>query len=138
VRCFWWFLGRSGDALRLGQVFTNLLDNASKYTPTGGSIEFRFERADGFLLLTVTDSGIGISAEALPHVFDPFVQDHHATGFNGEGLGIGLTVVRELVEAHGGRVTGSSPGLGAGSKFVVSLPCVNVETQRSPETLDSA
>ena len=72
--------------------------------------------------MTVSDSGIGIAAEALPRVFDPFVQEAHAIGFNGAGLGIGLTVVRELVEGHGGSVVASSAGTGLGSQFVVTLP----------------
>ena len=72
--------------------------------------------------MTVTDSGIGITRETLPNVFEPFVQDAHATAFNGDGLGIGLTVVRELVEAHGGNVVASSAGKGFGSQFVFTLP----------------
>ena len=111
-----------GDADRLAQVFNNLLDNASKYTPAGGRIGLQVRVADAAIVVTVSDSGIGITAEALPHVFDPFVQDTHAIGFNGAGLGIGLTVVRELVEAHGGTVVASSDGTGLGSRFVVTLP----------------
>ena len=111
-----------GDPGRLAQVIGNLLDNASKYTPEGGDIGFSVAVADDSVMLTVTDNGIGISAEGLPHVFDPFVQDAHAAGFNGVGLGIGLTVVRELVEAHGGTVVAHSAGSGLGSQFVVTLP----------------
>ncbi|MEP7056370.1 MAG: diguanylate cyclase [Caldimonas sp.] len=111
-----------GDPVRLAQIVSNLLDNASKYTPDGGEIRLAAEVVGGSAVITVTDSGIGISAEALPHVFDPFVQDTHAIGFNGAGLGIGLTVVRELVEAHGGSVVASSAGSGHGSRFVVTLP----------------
>lgn len=72
--------------------------------------------------VTVSDSGIGISAAALEQVFEPFVQDAHAVCYNGSGLGIGLTVVRELVEDHGGRVNAYSDGPGFGSRFVVTLP----------------
>lgn len=111
-----------GDADRLAQVFSNLLDNASKYTPVGGGIGLRVRVADDAIVITVSDSGIGITDVALPHVFDPFVQDTHAVGFNGAGLGIGLTVVRELVEAHGGTVVATSAGAGLGSQFVVTLP----------------
>jgi diguanylate cyclase (GGDEF)-like protein len=111
-----------GDPGRLAQVIGNLLDNASKYTPEGGDIGFSVAVEDDSVMLTVTDNGIGISAEGLPHVFDPFVQDAHAAGFNGVGLGIGLTVVRELVEAHGGTVVAHSAGSGLGSQFVVTLP----------------
>ena len=111
-----------GDPVRLAQVLRNLLDNASKYTPDNGRIELSVEVAASSIELSLTDNGIGISADALPHVFDPFVQDPRAIGFNGVGLGIGLTVVRELVEAHGGTVTASSGGSGLGSRFVVVLP----------------
>jgi signal transduction histidine kinase len=76
------------------------------------------------IVLTVSDNGIGITAEALPRIFEPFVQDQHAIGFSGSGLGIGLTVVRELVEAHGGSVVASSAGSGFGSQFVVTLPLI--------------
>jgi diguanylate cyclase (GGDEF)-like protein len=111
-----------GDPIRLAQILSNLLDNASKYTQNGGEIGFSVAVTDDIIVITVSDSGIGITAAALPHVFEPFVQDAHATGFNGEGLGIGLTVVRELVEAHGGSVVASSAGTGLGSEFVVTLP----------------
>jgi signal transduction histidine kinase len=70
----------------------------------------------------VSDNGNGITAASLPHVFDPFMQDAHAIGFNGSGLGIGLTVVRELVEAHGGTIVATSAGSHLGSQFVVTLP----------------
>ena len=73
-------------------------------------------------MIHVTDNGIGISPGALTQVFEPFAQDAHATGFNGQGLGIGLTVVKELVEGHGGTVVVSSGGIGQGSEFVVTLP----------------
>jgi diguanylate cyclase (GGDEF)-like protein len=111
-----------GDPVRLVQVFSNLLDNASKYTPEGGQVVLAVTVLGDTVAISVSDSGIGISAEALPDVFEPFVQDGHALGFNGVGLGIGLTVVRELVEAHGGSVVASSAGHGQGSRFVVTLP----------------
>jgi diguanylate cyclase (GGDEF)-like protein len=111
-----------GDPVRLAQVLGNLLDNASKYTPKGGKIRLDAAAQGEELLLTVSDNGIGISAQALATIFDPFIQEQHATLFNGTGLGIGLTVVRELVEGHGGKVNAVSPGQGLGSQFVVSLP----------------
>ncbi|MEO8160267.1 MAG: HAMP domain-containing sensor histidine kinase [Arenimonas sp.] len=113
-----------GDPVRLAQVFSNLLDNASKYSLNGGAIHCGVSVAGGAVFVTITDNGIGITAEALPKVFEPFVQDVHATVFDGSGLGIGLTVVRELVEAHGGRIIATSPGSGLGSVFVVTLPLV--------------
>lgn len=112
----------NADPVRLAQVLRNLLDNASKYTPNGGEVGLSVVLADDTVVMSVSDSGIGITAGALTEVFEPFVQDKHAIGFNGVGLGIGLTVVRELVDAHGGQVVASSPGTGLGSKFVVTLP----------------
>ena len=117
-------LPAQGDPVRLAQILSNLLDNASKYTPDGGEIELAVGVVGDSVVMTVSDNGIGISAAALPRIFDPFVQDPHAIGFNGAGLGIGLTVVRELVEAHGGSVVASSAGTALGSEFVVTLPLV--------------
>jgi signal transduction histidine kinase len=113
-----------GDPLRLAQILHNLLANAAKYTSADGSVELSVKAESGDLKISICDSGIGISAKTLPFIFDPYVQDVHAVGFNGSGLGIGLTVVRELVEAHGGKVTGMSEGDGRGSEFVVTLPLV--------------
>jgi len=115
-----------GDPVRLAQVVNNLLDNASKYTPDGGMIALSAVVVDRNIVMTVSDDGIGIAPEALPHVFEPFVQDAHATRFNGAGLGIGLALVRELVEGHGGSVVASSAGTGLGSQFVVTLPLAGV------------
>ena len=114
----------NGDPARLMQLLVNLLNNASRYTPDTGTIELSAAIADDQLVLTVADDGIGISAEALPAIFDPFVQDAHAVGYNGAGLGIGLTVVRQIVDAHGGSVVASSAGHGLGSRYVVTLPLV--------------
>lgn len=111
-----------GDPVRLTQVLRNLLDNASKYTPRSGEILLSMARSADAVVLTVRDNGIGISAQALPHIFEPFMQDEEATAFNGHGLGLGLTVVKELVQAHGGSVTAHSAGTGTGSEFVVRLP----------------
>ena len=111
-----------GDAIRLAQILNNLLDNAAKYTPDGGKISFVAVAAGDLLVITLSDSGIGITAEGLLSVFNPFAQDVHAVSFNGAGLGIGLALVRELVEAHGGSVAAHSAGKGLGSQFVVTLP----------------
>jgi len=112
------------DPLRLAQVVGNLLDNASRYTPEGGRIELSVTAADDAIALTVADDGIGITALALPTLFDPFVQDTQAMAYNGNGMGIGigLTVVRAVVEGHGGTVVASSAGNAQGSRFVVTLP----------------
>ncbi len=111
-----------GDPGRLVQVVNNLLNNASKYTQDGGAITLTVVVDDALVSLTIQDNGIGISPEILPDIFKPFVQDPHAIGFNGVGLGVGLTVVRQLVEAHGGHVVARSAGRGQGSRFVVTLP----------------
>ena len=111
-----------GDLTRLIQVVSNLLDNASKYSPDGKSIQLTVRSLEHSVELSVVDSGIGMSIKALTNIFDPFAQELHAVGYNATGLGIGLAVVRDVVEAHGGRVTASSAGLGHGSRFVVTLP----------------
>jgi signal transduction histidine kinase len=113
-----------GDGVRLVQVFSNLLENAAKYTREDGRILLDTQIIEDTAVVTVSDNGIGISAEALPRVFELFVQDEHALALNQSGLGIGLAVVRELVEAHGGTVVAESRGLARGSKFVVTLPLV--------------
>src|SRR5471030_1023448 len=115
-------LSVDGDPVRLTQILGNLLGNAAKYTPSGGNVTLSVTAKDQVLEISICDDGIGISAQALPFIFEPFVQDVHAVGFNGAGLGIGLTVVRELVEAHGGTVVGMSDGDGKGSTFIVTLP----------------
>lgn len=112
----------NGDRLRLRQVISNLLGNACKYTQHGGTIVVSAAVSDASLTVSVADNGIGISEQALPHVFDAFVQESRATSFDGSGLGIGLCLVRELVQAHGGEATAESAGLGQGSRFTVTLP----------------
>ncbi|MDB5870774.1 MAG: sensor histidine kinase [Ramlibacter sp.] len=111
-----------GDAVRLVQVFSNLLENSAKYTPEGGELSLVTTPVAGKVTITVSDNGIGITADTLPHVFELFVQDKVATVLNQGGLGIGLAVVRELVEAHGGTVVARSAGPDLGSQFVVTLP----------------
>jgi PAS domain S-box-containing protein len=112
------------DPVRLAQVVGNLLTNAAKYTEPGGRIWLTARREGGEAVLRVRDTGIGIAPEMLPRVFDLFVQaDHTATRAQG-GLGIGLTLVKNLVEMHHGAVQADSAGLGAGSEFVVRLPLV--------------
>ena len=115
----------NGDPARLAQILGNLLGNAAKYTPADGTVSLAVTIDGGHLAIRIRDTGIGITPKALPFVFEPFVQDVHAVGFNGAGLGIGLTVVRELIEAHGGTVIGTSAGEGQGSEFIMSLPRLN-------------
>jgi len=111
-----------GDPVRLTQVFSNLLDNASKYSPEGADIGLSAIQAESSVVITVSDRGIGMSPEVLATIFEPFVQDATAIEFNGTGLGLGLTVVRELVAAHEGTIIARSPGATLGSTFVVTLP----------------
>ncbi len=114
-----------GDAMRLTQVFSNLLSNAGRYSHEGGRIQMDLQRSDTQALISISDTGIGISAQALETIFEPFGREFHAVGAHGSGLGLGLTVVREIVEAHGGTVWASSAGIGQGSQFWVSLPLLS-------------
>ncbi|MGH9219563.1 MAG: hybrid sensor histidine kinase/response regulator, partial [Vicinamibacterales bacterium] len=109
-----------GDEHRLQQVFWNLLANAVKYTPRGGGVTIAVARELGHAVVRVKDSGEGIDPAFLPHVFEPFRQGASATMRS--GLGLGLAIVRRLVDLHGGRITAESPGAGLGSTFSVSLP----------------
>jgi diguanylate cyclase len=111
-----------GDPLRLGQIFSNLLDNASKYTHKGGEISLTMAVVDRSVQITVSDNGIGIAADTLPNIFELFMQDARALALHNHGLGIGLAVVRDLVESHGGTVVASSPGRDRGTDFIVTLP----------------
>jgi signal transduction histidine kinase/ActR/RegA family two-component response regulator len=111
-----------GDAARLKQIFSNLLSNAVKFTPAGGSIRLTAEHAADEVRIRVRDSGVGLSPELLPHVFDLFVQADVSLERASGGLGIGLTIVRRLVEMHGGSVEARSDGVGYGSEFIVRLP----------------
>ncbi len=122
-----------GDPLRLSQVLRNLIDNASKYTPLGGEIKLSAVRQGQVLVITVSDSGIGIGTRALRHIFEPFVQDAAAIAFDGSGLGLGLTVVRELVTAHGGQVEAHSAGPGRGSEFRITLPLMPGVANTAPD-----
>jgi signal transduction histidine kinase len=114
----------NADADRLEQIFLNLLINAAKYTPNGGNITLTLERGAGQAIVSVEDSGIGIAAGQLSRVFEMFVRLESARKAVEDGSGIGLAVVRDLVETHGGTVTASSAGLGRGSEFVVALPAL--------------
>jgi two-component system CheB/CheR fusion protein len=112
-----------GDAVRLGQVLSNLLNNAAKYTPAGGQIVFTLELRDSQAILTVADNGVGLPAEMLERVFDLFWQVESRDP-DQRGLGIGLTLVKRLIELHGGDVAVRSAGRGQGSEFIVRLPAL--------------
>jgi len=115
-------LAVDGDPTRLVQIFSNLLHNAAKYTPEGGSIKFSAAQEGDSVVLRVSDNGCGIAEETLPHIFDLFTQEGRSLDHAQGGLGIGLTVVRSLAELHGGTVNATSPGYGEGSEFFVTIP----------------
>jgi CheY-like chemotaxis protein len=121
----------AGDPARLEQVVTNLLTNAIKYTPPEGTITVRADRVGREALITVADTGAGLTAEMLDRVFDLFSQSDRTLERAQGGLGIGLTLVRALVRQHGGEVTASSPGPGRGSTFEVRLPVLPAAAARA-------
>jgi PAS domain S-box-containing protein len=112
----------SGDSERLQQIMWNLLSNAVKFTPNGGQVEVRLKRVNMRIEISVADNGQGINPEFLPHVFDRFRQADGGFSRRHGGLGLGLAIVRHLVELHGGTVQASSPGVGHGAIFTVALP----------------
>jgi signal transduction histidine kinase/CheY-like chemotaxis protein len=115
-----------GDPDRLQQVVANLLSNAVKFTPPGGRVRVSLRDVDGVAELTVRDTGQGIAPELLPHVFDRFRQGDSSSTRHSGGLGLGLTLVREIVALHGGSVSASSEGIGNGATFVVKLPAATL------------
>jgi signal transduction histidine kinase/ActR/RegA family two-component response regulator len=116
----------AGDPVRLQQVIWNLLSNAIKFTPRGGRVQVRLERVNSHVEISVSDTGAGIEKEFLPHVFDRFRQADQRTTRQHGGMGLGLSIVRHLVELHGGTVRAESAGLGEGSTFTVLLPVAPV------------
>ena len=112
----------TADRVRLTQIFGNLLNNAAKYTDAGGRLKLTVRRENGCAVVDLQDTGVGISAEMLPRIFDLFTQAPVSLDRAQGGLGIGLTLVRTLVELHGGHITAVSPGIGKGSTFSVRLP----------------
>jgi len=126
----------SGDADRLQQIVWNLLTNAVKFTPKAGRIQVKLQRVDSHVEITVSDSGVGISKEFLPHVFDRFRQaDASTTRIHG-GLGLGLSIVHQLVDLHGGSVSVQSEGEGKGATFTITLPFVGVvNNPKEPESV---
>jgi PAS domain S-box-containing protein len=121
----------SGDPDRLQQIVWNLLSNAIKFTPEGGRVGVRLARNDSQVEITISDTGQGIDPELLLHVFDRFRQFDSTSRRRHGGLGLGLSIVRQLVELHGGTVTAESPGAGAGTTFKVSLPVTRVPADTS-------
>jgi signal transduction histidine kinase len=111
-----------GDSERIQQIVNNLLSNAVKFTPDGGAISMKLEKADGHARIEVTDSGQGINAEFLPRVFERYKQANNSTTNRKGGLGLGLAIVKHLVALHGGTISAKSEGEGQGSTFTVSIP----------------
>jgi PAS domain S-box-containing protein len=126
-----------GDSDRLQQIIWNLLSNAIKFTPRAGRIEIRLERADSHIEVRVSDSGIGIDKQFLPYVFEQFRQADASLTRAHTGLGLGLAIVRHLVELHGGTVSAESAGQGQGAEFIVQLPLAAVPDKRSEIATDS-
>jgi CheY-like chemotaxis protein len=122
-----------GDAVRLTQVFSNLLNNAAKYTNDGGHILVRVWKDGDRALVSVRDNGIGIATDQLASVFEMFTQVDRSNRLAQGGLGIGLTLVRSLVTMHGGTVEARSEGVGTGSEFIVSLPVLAGAARALPE-----
>ncbi|WP_229792410.1 CHASE domain-containing protein [Cognatilysobacter bugurensis] len=128
-----------GDRIRLTQVIANLLNNAAKYTPAGGRIDLRAWLEDACVHAQVRDNGIGIEPALLPHVFDLFTQGTRGLDRAQGGLGIGLSLVRTIVQLHGGRVRADSTGPGSGSTFEMTLPAIDAERlQTEPTAQDEA
>ena len=113
-----------GDATRMTQVITNVVSNAAKYTEPGGDIRVDAHADGEHIVLGVKDSGIGISSEILPHVFEMFTQERQALDRSQGGLGLGLTIVKSLVELHDGTIEARSDGVGKGSEFIIRLPAI--------------
>jgi PAS domain S-box-containing protein len=127
-----------GDHTRLVQVVTNLLNNAAKYTPDGGRIDVTLSASDGYARLQVLDNGVGIGGDLLPAVFELFTQATRTLDRTQGGLGLGLALVKKLVELHGGTVEARSAGLGHGSAFIVQLPLAGSAAQTRSDTARAA
>jgi PAS domain S-box-containing protein len=123
-----------GDSTRLQQVIWNLLTNAIKFTPPGGRIDICLEQVEHQAQITVTDTGKGITPDFLPYIFEHFRQEDASITRKFGGLGLGLAIVRSLVEAHGGTITAASPGEGLGATFTVMLPLLNAESSGELES----
>jgi PAS domain S-box-containing protein len=123
----------SGDPGRLQQVIWNLLSNAIKFTSNGGRVQVSVRRANSHIEISISDTGIGISASFLPHVFDRFSQQDSSATRNYRGLGLGLAISKQLVELHGGSLHADSPGEGQGATFTMSLPILHAENEQPSE-----
>jgi two-component system, chemotaxis family, CheB/CheR fusion protein len=120
------------DPVRLEQIVTNLLDNASKFTNPGGHIAVEIERRDNYVILSVADDGIGIQSDMVDRIFTPFIQGETGRRGSSSGLGLGLAIVKRLVEQHGGEISVHSDGIGHGSRFTISLPLATATSEYLP------
>jgi signal transduction histidine kinase/CheY-like chemotaxis protein len=125
-----------GDMVRLEQIFSNIVTNALKYTPPDGSVHIRVAKEGPSGIIRVTDNGIGMTREVLARIFDLFIQGDESLDRSQGGLGLGLPLVRSLVEMHGGTVEATSEGLGRGSEFLVRIPLAQDKARAQKETLD--
>jgi two-component system CheB/CheR fusion protein len=118
------------DAIRLEQLFTNLLQNATKFTPSEGTITVAFTRTNDWVQVSVTDTGVGMAREAQGRIFDPFTQSNERRDTRRGGLGLGLSIARDIAQLHGGSLTAWSAGPAMGSSFCVRLPRATAEHQQ--------
>ena len=123
-----------GDPDRLQQVFWNLLSNAVKFTPANGCVDVLMQKTESHVIVTVTDTGVGISSDFLPHVFDRFRQADSTSTRQHSGMGLGLAIVRHVVELHGGTARAESAGPDSGSSFILSLPLPNAAEAKKTQT----
>jgi signal transduction histidine kinase len=121
-----------GDPSRLQQCVWNLLTNAIKFTPKGGKVQVSLERVNSHLEICVSDDGEGIEPDLLPHLFERFRQGDATTTRRHGGLGLGLSIVKHLVEMHGGKARVKSPGPGQGSTFCIELPLMLLHARDEP------
>ncbi|HZS10627.1 MAG TPA: HAMP domain-containing sensor histidine kinase, partial [Nitrospirales bacterium] len=121
-----------GDATRLQQVITNLINNAVQFTPAGGRVLVTIETSDDDAVIAVQDTGIGIEADFLPHVFDRFKQGPGGSRDGHSGLGLGLAIARHIVELHGGTIVAESAGVGRGAVFTIHLPLSDRRAPAAP------
>jgi CheY-like chemotaxis protein len=128
------------DKVRLTQCIANLLTNATKFTPAGGDLRVNSRIEEGHAVIEVSDTGIGIAADLIPRIFDLFVQGQRSLDRSEGGLGIGLSVCKQLIEMHGGHVTAASDGVGHGARFAIYLPLAREEAapQKSTSKASSA
>jgi PAS domain S-box-containing protein len=124
----------NGDRTRLTQIFSNILHNAVKYTPPAGRIEIALRTQDRQAIVSIRDNGVGIPAEMLEHIFEPFAQLDRSYERADSGLGIGLTLAKKLVELHGGRIEARSAGRGKGTEFLIRLPVTAAAPAQRPST----